>query len=141
VTDQEVSLLLDYADLFVFPTLSDTFPLVVLEAMSHGVPVLASRVGGIPYQVNDACGSLVEPGSSQALISAFRRLTRDMNRLAAMGRAARAHVGRNFSWDASAASALEVYRAVLEETRRAPTGATPRPRSSELPVLKGTVRQ
>jgi glycosyltransferase involved in cell wall biosynthesis len=141
VTDQEVSLLLDYADLFVFPTLSDTFPLVVLEAMSHGVPVLASRVGGIPYQVNDACGSLVEPGSSQALISAFWRLTRDMNRLATMGRAARAHVARNFSWDASAASALEVYRAVLAETRRGPTGATPRPRSSELPVLKGTVGQ
>ena len=47
VTDDEVGMLMDYADLFVFPTLSDTAPLVILEAMAHGLPVLATRVGQV----------------------------------------------------------------------------------------------
>ena len=54
--DDEVGAALRRSDLFVFPTLADTFPLVVLEAMAHGVPVLASRVGGIPHQLDERCG-------------------------------------------------------------------------------------
>ncbi len=113
VSDDEVSVLLDYADLFIFPTLSDTFPLVVLEAMAHGLPVLSTRVGGIPYQVPESCGALVEAGNPRALIAGFERLTRDMGHLAAMGRAAKAHVARNFSWATAADAALAVYQAIV----------------------------
>ncbi|MBP1687267.1 MAG: glycosyl transferase, group 1 [Deltaproteobacteria bacterium] len=113
VCDEEAGALLEYADLFVFPTLSDTFPLVVLEAMARGVPILATRVGGLPHQVPESCGCLVDPRDPKALIGAFERLTRDMGGLAAMGAAAKAHVAHNFSWDASAQAALSVYRAIL----------------------------
>jgi glycosyltransferase involved in cell wall biosynthesis len=129
VADEDLAPLMAYSDLFVFPTLSDTFPLVLLEAMAHGLPVLSTRVGGIPYQVPDSCGLLVEPGSPQALIDGFAHLTRDMDRLAAMGKAARAHVSRHFSWDASAAAAISVYRSILAvrttASARGPEAAAP----------------
>jgi glycosyltransferase involved in cell wall biosynthesis len=115
VTEREVSLLLHYSDVFVFPTLSDTFPLVVLEAMAHGLPVLSTRVGGIPFQVPESCGILVEPGDPVALIEALDALVRDPERLARMGRAAREHVASHFDWGDSARSALSAYRTLLGE--------------------------
>src|SRR5258706_1986489 len=113
VTDEEVKMLMDYADLFVFPTLSDTAPLVILEAMAHGLPVLATRVGGIPHQVPESCGRLVEPGNSAALRDGLKRMTQDMTQLAAMGRAAQAHVAQQCRWEESAQTALAVYRSLV----------------------------
>ncbi len=60
LSDLEIRCLHHYADLFVFPSRADTLPLVVLEAMAAGRPVLSTRVGGIPYQVDESCGRLVE---------------------------------------------------------------------------------
>lgn len=116
VTDEDVGLLMDYADVFIFPTLADTAPLVILEAMAHGLPVLATRVGGIPFQVPESCGVLVDPGSACALRDGFRSLVQDMDRLAAMGRAARARVARDCSWDVSARTALATYRELVGRT-------------------------
>ena len=113
VTDEDVGLLMDYADVFIFPTLSDTAPLVILEAMAHGLPVLATRVGGIPFQVPESCGVLVDPGSACALRDGFRSLVQDMDGLAAMGRAARTRVARDCSWDVSARTALATYRKLV----------------------------
>ncbi|MFC7476235.1 glycosyltransferase family 4 protein [Dankookia sp. GCM10030260] len=129
VTDREVAALFRRADLFVFPTLADTFPLVVLEAMSHGVPVLASSVGGIPYQVDENCGVLVPPGDPAALADAVQMLARDRARLVGMGDHARARVVREFSWARAAEQAVAGYGRVLGGH-----GATP-PRSSVSPEL------
>lgn len=113
VGDDEVAAMFRRSDLFVFPTLADTFPLVVLEAMSHGLPVLATRVGGIPHQVDAQCGVLVEPGDPGALAAALDDLAVDGDRLGRMGAAARARVTAEFSWDRAAEQALEGYRRIL----------------------------
>ena len=110
LTDPEVHALLRRSDLFVFPTLADTFPLVVLEAMAHGVPVLASEVGGIPFQVDASCGRLVPPGDAAALRNAVKDLAADPERLRRMGQAARVRVTTEFSWSAAAKLALQGYR-------------------------------
>lgn len=115
--DDEVGSLYRRSDLFVFPTLADTFPLVVLEAMAHGTPVLASRVGGIPHQFNDTCGRLVTPGDAAGLCAAIDDLADTPERLQAMGRAARDHVENHFSWSRAATHALAGYDRVLREKR------------------------
>jgi glycosyltransferase involved in cell wall biosynthesis len=109
LTDAEVAAALHRSDLFVFPTLADTFPLVVLEAMAHGLPVLASRVGGIPHQVDERCGVLIEPRDVAALRAAVDRLARDPAHLATMGRHARLHTAMQFTWAKAAGDAAAGY--------------------------------
>jgi len=109
LSDGEVGSLLRRSDLFVFPTLADTFPLVVLEAMAHGVPVLASDVGGIPHQIDPDCGQLVPPGDPAALRLAVGRLARDRSRLREMGARARERASTQFTWSEAAQAALRGY--------------------------------
>lgn len=113
LSDAEVGALMRRADLFVFPTLADTLPLVVFEAMAQGVPILASAVGGIPYQIDPGCGVLVPPNDPAALAAAIERLAQDRPRLRRMGRHARARVAAGFTWEAAAAKAHEAYGRVL----------------------------
>jgi glycosyltransferase involved in cell wall biosynthesis len=64
----DVADLLRASDVFAFPSLMEAFPNAVMEAMSHGVPVVASNVGGIPELVTDRRnGLLVPPGDAAAL--------------------------------------------------------------------------
>ncbi|MBY0296025.1 MAG: glycosyltransferase family 4 protein [Methylobacterium sp.] len=113
LSDAEVGALMRRADLFVFPTLADTLPLVVFEAMAHGRPVLASEVGGIPHQIDAACGRLVPAGDPEALRNAVADLAGDRAALRRMGERARARVAADFSWAGAAATAFGVYRRVL----------------------------
>jgi len=126
LSDREVSALYRRADLFVFPTLADTFPLVVLEAMAHGLPVLASRVGGIPHQIDDRSGAMIEPGDAASLAAQIERFA-DLPRaqLATMGSHARQRVRSMFTWEHAADLALAGYRRVLAEREPAPARALP----------------
>jgi glycosyltransferase involved in cell wall biosynthesis len=78
-------------DVFVFPTLADAFPLVVLEAMQAGLPVVSSDEGAIPDMVLDGeTGFVVPPGDVTAVADRLARLLRDgalRRRLGERGRA------------------------------------------------------
>jgi len=66
------------ADILVHPSLSEGVPKVVLEAMAHGVAVIATTVGGIPRVVTDGeNGILVPPKSSEAISAALKRVAQD----------------------------------------------------------------
>lgn len=114
ISDATVQVLLQRSDLFVFPTLADTFPLVVLEAMAHGVPVIASLVGGIPHQISGDCGVLVEPGDMAGLRAVLEKLADEPERLSRMGRNARARAMKEFTWCGAARAAVEGYRRILK---------------------------
>jgi starch synthase len=116
LSNEDISALLKYADIFVYPTLSDTLPLVILEAMASGLPILATNVGGIPYQVDERFGLLVEPGNSQAFANSFEQLTQDMAKLKNMGDIARKAVQDKFDWDESARIAILSYKEILKNT-------------------------
>jgi starch synthase len=114
LSDEEVAALFQWTDALVFPTLADTFPLVVLEAMANGTPVVASTVGGIPHQVDEHTGVLVPPGDVDALLAALGQLAdTDPATRAAMGRAARDRVEKDFSWASAGAAAAAAYRRIV----------------------------
>ncbi len=70
--------LLPAFDLFVLPSRKEGLPYVLIEALHAGVPVIATRVGGIPeIVVHEETGLLVAPGDSAALAEAIARLARD----------------------------------------------------------------
>lgn len=124
LSNDEVAAIFRNTDLFVFPTLADTFPLVVLEAMSYGVPVLASRVGGIPHQLEGDCGVLIEAGDVAGLRAAIERLSGNKAELSAMGQRARSRAMSVYSWDGAARAALAGYARILNKTVHVPSTST-----------------
>lgn len=104
--------LLQNAYIFALPSHAECLPMGMLEAMARGVPVVATRVGGIPDIVDDGCeGYLVEPGDTTALADAIMRLLVDGPRWQTMATAARAKVVRQFSLDRT----LERLRMLYED--------------------------
>ncbi len=74
-------------DVFVLPSLAEGTPNSIIEAMSHGVPTIASAVGGIPDVLNEQCGILLPPNDIGSLGHAMRKLGNDSGLRARMGAA------------------------------------------------------
>jgi glycosyltransferase involved in cell wall biosynthesis len=107
------------ADLFALSSDFDNSPNVVLEAMACGVPVVATRVGGVGEYVSvDRGGELVAPRDAAALSRAIEHWLSDADRRRAAGAFNRQRVIQEFSWRASAERLVDVYRTVIE-TRHA----------------------
>ncbi len=86
------------ADLFVLPSLFEPYGIVLTEAMAAGLPIVASRVGGVPEVVAEGENALlVPPGDPAALAAAMEELARDDRRRTAFSRAGRTRV-ESFSW-------------------------------------------
>ncbi len=103
------------ADFLVLPSRFEPFGIVLLEAMASGLPVVASRVGGIPEVVVDGeTGILVEPGNASEIASAILRLAESPALRARMGACGRERA-RSYSWDALVPRILAVYREALQE--------------------------
>ncbi len=87
------------ARILVLPSEYEAFGLVLLDALAHGTPVVASRVGGIPELVEDGrAGLLVPPNDAAALADALKRLWPDEERRRAFGRYGQMVVAPRYSW-------------------------------------------
>jgi L-malate glycosyltransferase len=114
--------LLAASDLFLLPSLTEGLPLSVLEAMSHGLPIIATRVGGIPELVTENThGLLIKPEDSVALANAIASLTASKEQRQAFGAAARLRVETEFTFSAMADEYTALYLRLLEtrKTRNA----------------------
>jgi glycosyltransferase involved in cell wall biosynthesis len=101
------------ARVLVAPSFSETFGMTLIEAMACEVPVVATRVGGIPHVVaNGQTGILVESGDASALSEAILRLLADDNLRESMAKAGRQRVLKLFSWDKVAEDMLRQYKDV-----------------------------
>lgn len=98
-------------DVFVMPSLQEGLGLSVLEAQAMGLPVVASRVGGLPDIIeHNRTGILVEPQDPIALAEAIVRVLSNPVKAWDMGRAARMFVEKNYSSGQMVASTLEMYK-------------------------------
>jgi len=94
------------------PSRAEGLPLVLLEAMAQGKPVVASAVGGVPELVVDGeTGLLVPPGDVEALAQALRRVLGDPELARRLGEAGRRRVRERFSAAAAADRVLSLYEA------------------------------
>ena len=115
---QDVPQLLAAADAFVLASASEGHPVSVLEAMAAGLPVVASRVGGVPEQVSDdETGLLVEPGDPNQLAAALSRLTADASLRRRLGAAGRARAEHAFDLDPFRRAHVALYSRELARRR------------------------
>jgi glycosyltransferase involved in cell wall biosynthesis len=107
--------LMGLMDLLVVPSLTEGSPLIVLEAMAAGVPVVASAVGGIPDQVRHGReGILVPPDDPDALGDALGALLRDPAYARRLGEAGRRRTENEFSHETLVRRIEAVYRAAID---------------------------
>lgn len=106
----DVAGLIAGCDVFCLPSFVEGLPLVVLEAMAQGKPVVATPVGGTPELVRDGeTGLLVPPGDSGALQKALARLLSDPTFARRLGEAGRDRVETTFSAASMEAGILRIY--------------------------------
>ena len=117
VEDQEKAVVYASANLFILPSFSENFGVVVAEALVHGLPVIASR--GTPWQglEQHGCGWWVEP-TIDGLVGALREaLAKKPSELHEMGLKGQVYA-REFDWQRIAGKTIEVYRWILGQGDR-----------------------
>lgn len=106
---------LERASVFALPSEAENFPVVLLEAMCAGLPVVTTSGTGCEEVVGDA-GILVPPGDREAVVRAIVDLANDEALRSRLGEAGRKRVESLFSWDAVARRYLAIYERIARRT-------------------------
>jgi glycosyltransferase involved in cell wall biosynthesis len=118
--------ILNAVDLFTMPSLWEGLPLSLVLAMGAGLPVVATRVAGIPEVVqHDVSGLLVSPGNSGELALALARLVENASLRRSLGDQARAFVTPRFGVDKYVASITGLYDRLLAAKGLSPSADKP----------------
>ncbi len=115
VSDEELARLYGEAQVAVVPSLYEGFSLPAIEAMSCGVPIVATTGGALPEVVGRSgeTGLLVEPNNPDALVEAIRRLLDDGELRERLGAAGRERVMQRFTWEVTARGTAACYDAIM----------------------------
>lgn len=114
ISEPERLAALSRATVLCLPSWNEGLPMSILEAMSAGLPVISTPVGGIPAAVeHEVTGLLVEPGNAKALAAAICKILMNPASARLMGKEGQARHRQSFSTEAMGASCLEVYNSCL----------------------------
>jgi glycosyltransferase involved in cell wall biosynthesis len=109
VSDEDLPLYYNAADFFVLPSKSgEGLPLVVLEAMACGLPVVATKVGGVSEVMMEDYGKIVPPDNPDALAEAVLEFSH--RELSALKNGLRAMIEQKFSWDKNVEKLVAIYK-------------------------------
>ncbi len=101
-------------DIFILPSLSEGMGISVLEAMYFGLPVIATKTGGIPELVRHGSnGLLIKPGDSEGAAKAIEYLIKNPDKALELGRQAELDAVKDFTYDVMIKKTLEVFDKVL----------------------------
>lgn len=114
----DIDQLLPGADAFIMPSKREGLPIAILEAMSSGLPVIATSVGGIPEVVdNEVNGLIVPPENPAVLAAAIYRIYNDKILARTLGKNARKTIEEKFSLDRVAENYSKVYQDLVQKTK------------------------
>ncbi|UCF45056.1 MAG: glycosyltransferase family 4 protein [Candidatus Bathyarchaeota archaeon] len=112
ISDERLPFYYNAADFFVLPSKSgEGLPLVALEAMACGLPVIATNVGGISEVMKEDYGKLVPPDSPDSLAEAIVGFSR--SELSALKKDLRAIIEQKYSWDTNVEKLVEIYEELI----------------------------
>lgn len=107
------------SDIFVFPSRLETFGLVVVEAMAAGLPVVASRVGGVTDVVQEGVnGYTFDSGDVPSLVDGVRKIAVGRDNIKRMGHDARQYA-QTQSWDAMMDEVVDLYAELITQKQHA----------------------
>ena len=104
-------------DIYVQPSLSESFGLATAEAMSIGLPIIATNAGGLKELVDKNSGFLVKPADAKALASAIIKLIQSPAQRAEMGKNARERIKKYFSLDKMIINTQKLYISLLKKIK------------------------
>ncbi|MFA7327973.1 MAG: glycosyltransferase [Candidatus Ratteibacteria bacterium] len=115
---KDLSVFYSGLDLFVMPSLWEGMPVALLEALSYGLPVVATAVSGIPEVVSDGCeGFLVAPANPQQITAGIMELLDNPRKRLEMGVRGRARIENEYSREKMVAAYANLYRAMVKEVK------------------------
>jgi glycosyltransferase involved in cell wall biosynthesis len=113
----DVHALLRSTAIAVLPSYTEGLPNAVMEAMAHGVAVVASDVGGVPQLLGGGAGLMVPPGDADALSNALARLMDDPEQRAALGAVGRTTIEQSYSVRAMRDATLAAIQSAIYKRR------------------------
>jgi glycosyltransferase involved in cell wall biosynthesis len=111
----DIADILNMSDVFILPSLYEGFPLTIIEAMQHELPVIASNVGGIPEMFDETTGILVNPTNSGEIVAAIQTLYNNTELRIFMKKAALKRVNTMFNFDDYVTKMIVMYRKIAEQ--------------------------
>jgi glycosyltransferase involved in cell wall biosynthesis len=111
--EAEKSAFMNSLDVLVHPSFAEGTPNTIVEAMRHGLPIVASAVGGIPDMLSPECGMLVNPGEPNQLANAMIHLAADRTLRSEMGASARRRYEELFSPTAVLPVLVSCYERII----------------------------
>jgi len=115
--DEKLPDLYAASDIFVLPALYENFPFAILEAQATGLPVISTKVGGIPELVtNNKNGLLVEPANSEQLTEEIMILLKNPKFAEELGKRARQLIEEKFAWPLITNEVVDLYSKISKTT-------------------------
>lgn len=121
IPNDEVAVRIREFDIFVMPSVGegDIFGVAAVEAMATGLPVVATRVGGLPEVIDDGLtGKIIEPANVDSLVRGLETYLLSESLRIAHGRRGRVKVENQYNWFQNAAIMESFYREIIEKKRK-----------------------